>query len=826
MSLNKSYIYIRDNTWYICENIFKVGITTSIKDRSNTYITGELYRGFYIKIYELDVNPQKLKIIDNLFKKDFKYLNIYFDGGTEFYDRCIINDIETFLNKYNIKFISITEDELKRLNKDKNNIINKFKKFYYGIINLNKETLRDYQIQAIAHITEQLKLNNKCYLHLATGAGKSKIAINVISNIKPLNIIIFSPRITIKNQNISNKYLDILNEHQFQYNIYSYCYQSYKNVYNLIIKNNINDIFIWFDESHWALDNWVSVSINDYDYNNKNENTKIKQFFINDNNYIKYRLFTTASPNKDLIINNEKYYGKLYEPIKFKELKNKYLCDIEVEIFDKEIEMERIEYNSLIFNTFNKLNQERKLGFSFHNTCNSAYLSYLHHLKDFNDSKIDIKPYLLINEEFIKKEILNNNDDNNDISEDLKIIKKIKKDIGNIDYYNEITKFESEVDNNQKALGYVVAKYSIGYDNKNIDIIYFTDYKLSYKDIIQSIGRGTRLNGYKKLRIILPTNSNNDIGRNYKKIENVLKYLLIDIELEYDNIKSYKLVLETNKELKIENEIQLKYIDDVSYYIEEDIDDKSPINTMKHNIIAKTNDWTISKIITQLKRNNIHNIEDYNLYSKQNKNMNFPDINELLENDSFNFRDTYNNESECPYYYNKNECIEVIKKYDDTEKLKYLIENDEKIPKMNLWIFYGGKMSDYYHEAIINNYITLNELLDKNLTKSEIIYCIITDTNFDNKVISNSNKYNRILIDIYKNLPTSFILENTTYNIKLINENRDRGYRWYSEINMSFQLKNANSTFKEIIKMIKLNNYKIDIRIELSNKEKIYYKNN
>jgi hypothetical protein len=705
MSLNKSYIYIRDNIWYNSENIFKVGITTSIKDRSNSYITGELYRGFYIKIYELNVNPQKLKLIDNLFKKDFKHLNIYFDGGTEFYDRCIINLIETFLIEKKIDFISKTEDELKRINRDKNNIINKFLKFYIGII--NKEILRDYQIQAIAYITEQLKINNKSYLHLATGAGKSKIAINVISNIKPLNIIIFSPRITIKNQNISNKYLDILNENDFQYNIYSYCYQSYKNVYNFIINNNIKDIFIWFDESHWALDNWVSISIDDT--KDKDENAKIKQFFIKDNNYIKYRLFTTASPNKDLIINNEKYYGKLYEPIKFKELKNKYLCDIEVEIFDKEIEMERIEYNSLIFNTFNKHNQERKLGFSFHNTCNSAYLSYLHHLKDFNDGKIDIKPYLLINEEFIKKEILNdkdkNDNDNDNNKEDLKVIKKIKKDIGNIDYYNEISNFENEVNNEQKALGYVVAKYSIGYDNKNIDIIYFTDYKLSYKDIIQSIGRGTRLNGDKKLRIILPTNSNNDIGRNYKKIENVLKYLLIDIELDYDNIKSYKLVLETNKELKIENEIQL-IMDDNSYHIIEDIDVKSSINTMKHNIIAKANDWTISKVIIQLRRNNIHTIEDYNLYSKENKNINLPDINELLENDSFNFRDTYNNESECSYYYNKNECIEVIKKYDDyfiinyiiddSEKLKYLIENDEKIPKMNLWIFYGGKRTDYY----------------------------------------------------------------------------------------------------------------------------------
>ena len=140
-----------------------------------------------------------------------------------------------------------------------------------------------------------------------------------------------------------------------------------------------------------------------------------------------------------------------------------------------------------------------------------------------------------------------------------------------------------------------------------------------------------------------------------------------------------------------------------------------------------------------------------------------------------------------------------------------------------------------YHQAIINNelvltpiynYITLDELLDKNLTNSKINYCIITDTNTDNEVISNSIKYIKILIDIYKYLPASFILQNTTFNIKLTNENGNRGYTWYSEINMSVQRKEANLTFKEIIKMINLNNYKIDIEIELSNGEKINYKDN
>ena len=104
------YIYIRDNKWFKSENVYKVGITsTSIIDRSSSYITGEIYKGIYVKIYEFDVNKEKLRIIDNLLKREFNHLNIYFDGGTEFYDRIIIDNIEAFFNKYNLKYITKNE---------------------------------------------------------------------------------------------------------------------------------------------------------------------------------------------------------------------------------------------------------------------------------------------------------------------------------------------------------------------------------------------------------------------------------------------------------------------------------------------------------------------------------------------------------------------------------------------------------------------------------------------------------------------------------------------------------------------------------------------
>jgi hypothetical protein len=138
-----------------------------------------------------------------------------------------------------------------------------------------------------------------------------------------------------------------------------------------------------------------------------------------------------------------------------------------------------------------------------------------------------------------------------------------------------------------------------------------------------------------------------------------------------------------------------------------------------------------------------------------------------------------------------------------------------------------------YQQQIINNelvltpifrLISLDELVNINLTNSNIIDCIITDN--DNEIIPlPNNTYLRILISIYRTLPASFILQNTTFNIKLTNESGRRGYTWHPEINMSIQGKDSNGTFKEIIRMINLNNYKIDIKIDLFNNEKINYIN-
>jgi hypothetical protein len=44
MNTSKGFIYLRNNNWWLRENVIKMGITTFANDRNNTYITSEIER--------------------------------------------------------------------------------------------------------------------------------------------------------------------------------------------------------------------------------------------------------------------------------------------------------------------------------------------------------------------------------------------------------------------------------------------------------------------------------------------------------------------------------------------------------------------------------------------------------------------------------------------------------------------------------------------------------------------------------------------------------------------------------------------------------------
>jgi hypothetical protein len=155
---------------------------------------------------------------------------------------------------------------------------------------------------------------------------------------------------------------------------------------------------------------------------------------------------------------------------------------------------------------------------------------------------------------------------------------------------------------------------------------------------------------------------------------------------------------------------------------------------------------------------------------------------------------------------NNDELILTLK-IPNINNYKQIIENDELLLIPNC------------------KYITLNELIKLDVTNTNISNCIITKS--DDEIISNNqSRWFRVLIDIYKSLPASFILQNTTFNIKLTNECGKKGYTWCPEICMSIQRKDANDTLKEIINMIQLMKYRIDIKIYIkSNDSYVNYKN-
>jgi hypothetical protein len=135
-----------------------------------------------------------------------------------------------------------------------------------------------------------------------------------------------------------------------------------------------------------------------------------------------------------------------------------------------------------------------------------------------------------------------------------------------------------------------------------------------------------------------------------------------------------------------------------------------------------------------------------------------------------------------------------------------------------------------YTQEIINGeliltpkqiYITENELNVTQITHSIIKECVVKQ---GEEIISINTSYRSILIDIWKSMPTQKILQTTEFNFKLINENGKKGYNWCSDINMSFQSKDAKGTLKEILNMVKVNNLSIKMSIKLETGKIIHFK--
>jgi len=550
-SLNKinpihGYIYVRNHSSYDVDDGCKMGKTHNIPERDELYATGEIKRGYFETVFEIQI--EKIGIVERLLQYEFSKLNIKYNAGSEFYSKKIITLIEPYLIRLGIKYRKLTKQEISdlvRCNRvrktiEKINIqslikILKSLRINQEDIRINEQYIwheRDYQLSIINFSKNKLLTDNKIYIELPTGGGKSYIVYNLFEYLKSEFIIILSPRKIVNSQNISYKYLQILTDDYITFNystdnnfeeylklsnkkILICCTQSINKIYEKILLNFITNITIWFDEAHWAIEEWIDT------LNDTTQSFKVNsQFWLLNNEYIKYRIFTSASPNKIKILQNENIFGEFYSPIKVKELINlNWLSGIKTYVYSEN--KNNIDNINYIISDFNEKN--RKFGFSFHNKQKNAFNLFYKHYIQYKNDKTSIKPFLLVSDNFT-------------IDRESRLQEII------LEYnYRDINTYETTI----YSIGYVVAKYSLGYDFNKLDFICFSDPKLSIQDIKQCIGRGIRpdklgpygSNNEKILNISLPVYIDINCNNNYDQIIQVLKYLLYDIEILLEEIE-------------------------------------------------------------------------------------------------------------------------------------------------------------------------------------------------------------------------------------------------------------------------------------------------
>lgn len=180
-------IYLRDNEWFQSRNVIKMGVSSSIKDRDNTYITGEPLAGTYV--YVIEVELEQMGFLDNILKDYFQKYNIYENGGTEFYDRTIIDLIIPFLDTLNIQYRILSKDEIELITRRER------EKGQTRSIQPNQ-----LQENILSIIPNYFNKNNIGKLIWACGLGKALLGIFIVKQLKFKTVLIGVPSINLQKQ--------------------------------------------------------------------------------------------------------------------------------------------------------------------------------------------------------------------------------------------------------------------------------------------------------------------------------------------------------------------------------------------------------------------------------------------------------------------------------------------------------------------------------------------------------------------------------------------------------------------------------------------------
>jgi len=208
MTSNNGYIYIRQHIYYENDKICKLGKSKNIPDRDNAYATGEYKRGkFGLVIEILNNQTSDDTYVEILLQQHFKNYHSKIDGGSEFYQNKIIDEIVPFLSSTFIKFKVLTEEEI-------NNLIHqeRIKKLKEEEIN-NVITPYEEQQKVLDKIEDFYTNNNIGKIIWACGLGKALLGIFIVKKLNCKLVVIGVPSIYLQKQ-MKNEIIRIYNNHK------------------------------------------------------------------------------------------------------------------------------------------------------------------------------------------------------------------------------------------------------------------------------------------------------------------------------------------------------------------------------------------------------------------------------------------------------------------------------------------------------------------------------------------------------------------------------------------------------------------------------------
>lgn len=552
------YIYIRNHISYDIENACKLGITKNIPERDDQYVTGELRRGFFSSVYEIPKN--KLLSLEKLLHHEFSKLHIFYNGGTEFFDKKIIILVEPFLINLGINYKKLTKEEIEslirkyRLKKsfqkiDKKRLLNILKQQDNEIV----YKPRDYQTPIIEKATSHYKNNNNGLLVLTCGTGKTLISLWVTQKLNLNTILVGVPnKLLLKQWQEATKVIFknipclIVSEGK-----------EINQIENFLQKNRIKCIIITTYSSSYKINKAITNIGFIFDMKILDEAHHLTTTNINiedtSKNYIqilkvktKKQLSLTATikeidnieNNKNVISNNDtNYFGEIiYKKCVKEAIEENIITDYVIQtIVTNNEKIEQLE----LFNIENE--NDKKLLLSAYCSLKNIFTNVSHHLLIYSNNKENCMKIVKFIENLLDNKHFN------------------IPEIYYSEYHSELSiiKQKEILDNFEKTkFGIISCVYCLGegWDFPLLDGVVFAENMTSNIRIVQSSLRASRKNKEepnKITKIILPilykdgwlNDSNNN---DFKKIKEVIYQIGLEDENVIQKIKAYNIDVNKN----------------------------------------------------------------------------------------------------------------------------------------------------------------------------------------------------------------------------------------------------------------------------------------